>query len=954
MHMRLRNLGILFVLWSSTPAMADEPVDFATQIKPILTKQCIGCHGPDEDHREGGLGLHTRELAMSETDSGELGIVPGEPDESEVLRRLTTEDEDERMPPAAHASALKPEEIELIRRWIAEGAGYADHWSYVPMTRPEIPEVKRKDWHRSPLDRFVLARLEAEGLEPAAEASREKLIRRLSLDLIGLPPTVEEVDAFLADDRPDAYERLVDRLLASPAYGEHWARKWLDLARYADSQGYASDNLRTIWRYRDWAIRVLNADMPYDQFTIEQLAGDLLPDATDDQVLATAFHRNTMTNSEGGTDDEEFRYLAVVDRVNTTMQVWMGVTMGCAQCHTHKYDPIKHEEYFRFFALFNQTEDSDKNDDRPHLATLSSAERERKQMLSEQLAQAEKVLAETNAAETKRLTMVSRRGPVSARYVRVVLPGAGVFLSLAEVEVFAGGANVAQAGKASQINTGFGGPAHLAIDGNTNGLYAKAKSTTHTAASTNPWWEVDLGTEQVIDRIRVWNRTDPQVWKRLRGAKVIALDEARKPVWLGLLNPAPQVDREFPLPGPGEDFSKESVVLLAEEAVKSIDRVKALAAQVETLRVELAAIREVPTPVMRELAADKQRKTHLHIRGAYLDKGHEVKPGVPAAWGALADGMPADRLAMARWLVSPSNPLTARVAVNRQWEQLFGAGLVETSEDFGSQGMRPSHPKLLDWLAIEFIERGWSMKEFCRLVVTSATYRQSSQVTPEKLAQDPRNRLLSRGARFRLSAEQIRDTALAASGLLSHKMYGPPVRPPQPKSGLAAAFGKSLDWTTSTGEDRHRRGLYTQWRRTNPYPSMMAMDATDRTVCTVRRIRTNTPVAVFVTLNDPVYVEAAQSLARKVAEFEGEDLAARIVYAFRRVLTRRPTEQETERLTGLYQNLLAHYQREPTAAEQLATVPLGPLSAGMDVAQLATWTAIANTLLNLDEALTKD
>lgn len=772
---------------------ASEPkVDFSHDIRPILAAKCFACHGPDKESREAGLELNRRDQAIRELESGATAIVPGKSNQSELIARVLEKDEDMRMPPPDAGDRLKPQQIEQLRRWIDQGADYARHWSYIPPVRPALPKVKNKSWPRNPIDYFVLARLEAAELAPETEADRYRLVRRLSLDLIGLPPTIEEADAFVYDNRPDAYERLVDRLLASPHYGEHWARNWLDLARYADSKGYAQDELRNIWRYRDWLIDALNRDLPFDQFTIQQLAGDLLPNPTPDQLIATAFHRNTMTNTEGGTDDEEFRVAAVIDRVNTTMQVWMGVTMGCAQCHSHKFDPIAHEEYYQMFAIFNQTSDYDQPDERPTLFAPSADQQRR--------------LDELNAR-------------------------------IADIE--------------------------------------------HTAVSPSP----EL----------------PDLMKELKRA-----------------------------------------------------------------RDEIEAIKEQRTPILQELSPEKRRQTHVHIRGSFLNQGEVVEPQTPVAFGPLPGNCDHNRLALARWLVGPENPLTARVAVNRHWEQLFGTGLVETSEDFGSQGALPSHPELLDWLAVEFRESGWSMKQLSKTIVMSATYRQSSRVTPEKLEADPQNRLLSRGPRFRLSAEEIRDSALAASGLLSKKLGGPSVRPPQPQSGFRAAFGASLDWKTSTGEDRYRRGIYTLIRRVNPYPSLVALGATNRTTCTIRRVRTNTPVGAFVTLNDPVFVEAAQALARRkgapvessnsnqTKETRRQDVTDRVDFLFRCVLARHPTARESASLSSLYRSALEAYRADEEAATKMATDPLGPAPKGTDLGELASWAVVCNVILNLDEALTKD
>ncbi len=743
--MSVRWFAIWFLLAAGVPSVfgaeSDDPPDFSfsAQIRPLLANRCFTCHGPDAETREAGLRLDQRAAALAELDSGSRAIVPGQPDESELWIRITSSDEGMRMPPDGTGDPLNDSEIERIRRWIAAGAPYEQHWSFVPLEPVTPPQELRHDpWVRQPLDAFVLRRLRQRGLEPAEEADRYTLIRRLSLDLTGLPPSPAEVRAFVEDPASDADQRLIDRLLQSPAYGERWARVWLDLARYADSAGYAQDPPRVIWRYRDWVIDAWNRNLPFDQFTIEQLAGDLLPEATSDQQRATAFHRNTMTNSEGGTDDEEFRMAAVVDRVNTTMQVWMGLTMGCAQCHTHKYDPISQEEYYRFLAVFNNTQDADRGDESPTL--------------------------------------------------QEVLP-------------------------------------------------------------------------------------------------------------------------EYP--------------------------------------------DGVSTPVMRELPTDQRRATHIQIRGNFRNLGDAVSPGVPAAFHPLPQSVEPDRLAIAHWLVDPRNPLTARVAVNRFWEQLFGVGLVETSEDFGTQGEPPSHPELLDYLAFDFQQNGWDCQRLLRQIVTSATYRQASHVTPRKLEFDPDNRWLSRGASFRLSGEMIRDQALAVAGLLSDRRHGPSVRPPQPALGLNAAFGGSTDWETSPGEDRYRRSLYTFWRRTTPYPSLITFDAPSREVCTIRRLRTNTPLQALVTLNDPVFWEAAQGLARRITEEGGGEPAERVAYAVLLCLARPPAPDEQTRLVGLFHQARTRLQSQPEQAERLATEPLGPLPPETDVAALAAWTVVSNVLLNLDETLSK-
>ncbi|MEZ6065893.1 MAG: DUF1553 domain-containing protein [Planctomycetaceae bacterium] len=1133
---------------------AEPPVDFTYDVRPILSNKCFACHGPDDENRQGGvegLRLDSREGAIADLGDGGQAVVPAHPEQSRLLERVTADDADLRMPPADFGTALSPAEVDILRRWIAQGAAYAPHWSYMPPRRPAVPAVKQPKLPFNSVDRFLLSRLESLEIASAELADRETLIRRVTLDLTGLPPTPAEVEAFLQDDSPAAYERLVDRLLGSPAYGEHFARMWLDLARYADSAGYADDPPRTIWGYRDWVVNAFNRNQPFDQFTIEQLAGDLLPDATDEQRIATAFHRNTLTNNEGGTNDEEFRNVAIIDRVNTTFAVWMGTTMACAQCHTHKYDPITQREYYEFFAILNSTADADRRDESP-LVSIQSAEQRRQleewrseiarlesrlKQLTPELAQAMEVwqgrfveelewspLAVAAAESSGGTPLEVRDGEVFAgapqgtdtfvvtlpvavdtdvtglrltalpdaslpgngpgqaggnfvvtrvsatlepaagasfpgRFVRIELPGAGKMLSLAEVQVFRGGDNIARAGRATQSSTDFGGPPELAIDGNTNGDYRAAMSTTHTANSNDPWWEVDLTAVQPIDRIVVWNRTDGNVGSRLNGFRVVVLDGDRNEVWSETVAEAPAESREFPLSGvrpivfasAGASFTQsgfDAGAVLAEKSdpakgwaiaggqgepqsltliparplavtagAKVVLRVEQMSqwpqhllgrfrieltgdpqaaewgklpadvivilrkdrdgrSEAEHQRLteyflsiapELAGDRErlavvqrqlteqKPTttvPVMLELAPAQHRETKVQIRGDFMNLGEVVRPRLPAAFARLPNDTEPNRLTMARWLVSPENPLTARVMVNRFWEKLFGIGLVRTSEEFGSQGELPSHPALLDWLAVEFIESGWDVQHLLRLMVTSRAYRQSSRVTPELQAIDPDNRLLARGPRFRLTAEMVRDQSLAAAGLLGLAMGGPPVRPPQPNMGLNAAFGGSTDWETSRGEDRYRRALYIQWRRSNPYPSMSAFDAPNREVCTLRRDRTNTPLQAFVTLNDPVYVEAAQGLGRLIAAGSGS-VAERIAVGFRRCLARNPSEAELARLVDLYEQAKSRFAENPSEAEKLATDPLGPLPEGADRSEFAAWTLVGNVLLNLDEMLMK-
>ena len=1179
----MRRLPLaLALLGSALSARAADKVDFNYDIQPILSSKCFHCHGPDEKAREAKLRLDIREEALKERD-GIRAIVPGDLAASDLVERIVSKDKDEVMPPPKEGHPLEPREIELLKRWIAEGAEYKAHWSFVkPVVRgiadfglriadwekrePARGAALRKQqaalaaWPRNPIDRYILDRLLAEGLTPSREAEPETLIRRMSFDLTGLPPTPEEVQAFLQSairNPQSAIENLADRLLASPAFGERWARMWLDLARYADSTGYGSDAFRlNIWPYRDWVIGAFNRNLPYDRFTTEQLAGDLLPEPTPEQMAATAFHRNTMTNTEGGTIDEEWRVAAVKDRIATTGQVWMGLTVGCAQCHTHKFDPIPHKEYYSLFAVFNQTEDSDRNDEAPTMPMPTADEQTRREKLQAEIAALDAQMKGGSAdieteqhvwegqmarkVEWKTLPVVEAkvgvgqkietlpdgslivRGadaatenyvvkvtapaqpvtalrlealpddslpakgpgraangnavvsevrvslapavakPVRGRIVRVDLPGDEKMLALAEVQIFQAGANIATKGKAAQSSTDFNGQPEFANDGNTEGDFFKGRSVTHTRKEKNPWWEVAFAEDQDIDAIAIWNRTDGDVGSRLAGFKVTILDAARKPVWEKTVAAAPKPSlqlsvtggRDLRLRNASADFSQTGfdvaraidgdertgwafanetgrphaavfelrepvtakpgdvfVVTLVQShgaqhtlgrfrlsattapapvrelppsilttlALEPTERTAeqrdelakyyrplspqfaALNKQLEAKRADLAKVVPVKLPVLRERPADKQRETFVMNKGNYLSPGEKVQPGLFSAFaGAIPQGAPMNRLTAAQWIMSPENPLTARVAVNRFWAQLFGTGIVETEEDFGSQGALPSHPELLDWLAVTFSSPkansstqpalGWDVKALLKLIVTSATYRQSSQVTPELLQKDARNRLLAHFPRRRLDAEAVRDQALALSGLLSRKIGGPSVYPPQPAGLWNVAFnGGQNAYPTSQGEDAHRRGLYTFWRRTMPYPSMTTFDAPSRETCTVRRIPTNTPLQAFVTMNDPVFVEASQALAQRIVKEGGADSAARIRWALQLALARPADPKQAAALQSLYDAELANYRADAESAKKLA----GPLPPGADAAELAAWTVVANVLLNLDGVLMK-
>ncbi|HUG66745.1 MAG TPA: DUF1549 domain-containing protein, partial [Pirellulaceae bacterium] len=738
---------------------ADETIDFNRDIRSILSNKCFTCHGPDPDERQAGLRLDTQVGAFSPADSGTVVIVPNKPEESELVARISSGDDSLRMPPTESGKTLSAREVQLLTEWVRQGAAYSAHWSYIKPVRPELPTLaSHQGWPRHGVDHFILARLLQEKLTPSPEADRYALVRRLSLDLTGLPPTVEEVDRFVNDTDPKAYENLVDRLLEKKTYGEHWARMWLDLARYADSAGYADDPARTIWGFRDYVIRSLNDNKPFDQFTIEQIAGDLLPEPTEEQLIATAFHRNTLTNNEGGTNDEEFRNVAVVDRVNTTMAVWMGTTMACAQCHTHKYDPITQEEYFRFFAIFNDSEDADRRDESPFVEVWTDEQKQQEVDWKSEIAKLKaELVADTPQLREAQIAWEAKvaadeRQAVTGKIVRVEIVDREEFLSLAEVQVFRGEENVARQGKASQSSVDYAGPPELAIDGNTDGDYVKAKSTTHTKKEKNPSWQVELSEPAAVDRIVVWNRTDGDVGSRLSGFRVSILDDQQQPLWTQDIAESPSPSKELSVAGVPADVlaivktpaetrdDKQSEQL--NNYYRSISpELKSVRTQLNKVEKQLAGLKPYTTvPVMRDLPSDQRRSTKIQLRGNFLQTGDEVTAGVPAAFHSVPEGEPMNRLTLAKWLVDEDNPLTARVIANRYWEAIFGTGIVRTSEEFGSQGDLPSNPELLDWLATELIRLNWDMKAFVKLLVTSAAYRQSSAVTPELVELDPENR----------------------------------------------------------------------------------------------------------------------------------------------------------------------------------------------------------------------
>ncbi len=1033
--MKFRHIAIAVILYAHGASSFAE-VDFNREIRPILSENCFQCHGPDEGSRKGGsranghLRLDTAEGAQM--DLGDYAaLVPGNPDESELIYLVTSDDEEERMPPKKEGKPLNEDQIALLTQWIKEGGQYDTHWAYQKPNRPEVPVISDASLRlENPIDHFVTEKLVSKNISQSPEADKYVLARRVSLDLVGLPPSSEELDSFLKDESPSAYERYVEEILDKPSYGEHWARMWLDLARYADSAGYADDPPREIWGFRDYVIRSFNENKPFDQFTIEQIAGDLLDQPTLDQRVATAFHRNTKTNSEGGTIDEEFRNEAVVDRVNTTMAVWMGTTIDCAQCHTHKYDPITQEEYFRMFAIFNNTADEDRKDEEPVLALFSeSKQNERAQIesaIAEAKAKLERKLADPihqdrrhqwenelrsgSSWQTLRPSVDSMKATSGAPFsidsegvieiednprpqdtytIKVDRLDSIQEITAIRLEVFPDvdsddltewvlnelEVRLIDSNQEEEIESE---PESDEEETSPPKKSPKLKLYNATASFEQEWYRVEALHDGVGgERFSGWAAKGNL---RTRNEAVLEFASALKLAESDLLEfkliqnfPDKKIKRfrisvstvEDPFPAipesltsalstPVEDRSKsDENELLAFFAQHDPESAKELS-RIANMEEKLRQIRPTTTvPVMRQVAKDQLRKTHIQYRGSYFDKGPEVLPGTPGVFHPLPQrAATPDRLDLAHWLVDESNPLTSRVIANRYWEALFGVGIVATSEEFGSQGELPSHPELLDWLAVELMESGWDVKHLLKLMVTSATYRQSSKVTSATFEKDPDNRLLARGPRFRVSAETVRDQALAVSGLLSDSLFGPSVNPPQPEFGLKAAFGGETDWTTSEGPDRYRRGIYTSWRRSNPYPSMAAFDAPNREVCTVRRDNTNTPLQALVTLNDPVYIEASQALGRKMDSFVG-DLSAKIRYGFQESLIRPPSEEEVQALSRLFSDAHQRYQSDPESALAMATDPIGELPAGSNVADLAAWTIVGNTLLNLDEMFLK-
>jgi hypothetical protein len=1073
----------------ATHSVNEKPVDFNREIRPILSDACFTCHGPEEKSRQGNLRLDTKESVFSERNGYRI-VTPGNSATSRLYQKVSSKDDSYRMPPVWSGRSLTPKQIELFRVWIDQGAKWQSHWAFDAPKRPALPDVKDKAWPKNPIDRFTLARLEAEGLKPSPEADKATLLRRVSLDLTGLPPTPAEVDSFVADKSRDAYEKRVDRLLQSPHYGERMAIPWLDLARYSDTHGFHIDSLREMWPWRDWVITAFNRNMPFDQFTIEQLAGDLLPNATLEQKIASGFNRNNMINFEGGAIPEEYHVEYVVDRVSTTATTWLGLTMGCARCHDHKYDPIKQKDFYRFFAFFNTVPerglDGYEGNAVPVLSLPTPEQRRQMDDLDNKIAAAlaalpeKDVLAMRNEWQKTRLATLPEppRDGLATHYV--FNDDLSDSISHRDGKLVRGEISYddGQAGRAAefrgetQVSFGpagdFDPQQPFAISAWVN-FYEERGQVFQKRDPGEHWTGYELGFDDVAfsgkhernlrvvvrlaaswpdsaievrtkDRVRMDGShhfivnyegsakasglkilVDGKPWetesvkdtlrgtfrtsapfeigdKNLGGAfkgrigdlriysRILSDSEAENlavhlPARVLLTRlagkPAPEIatlQPEKPLEEAdiGElekaeskeekqaRVEKEDQAQLSEYFLKhdAPEKFRQAYSQLGELRKEKGKLEKSITTTMVMAEMSKPRDTFVLGRGQYENKGEKVTPGVPSFLPPMPEDLPRNRLGLAKWILDPSNPLTARVVVNQYWQQYFGTGIVKTAEDFGSQGEPPSHPALLDWLATEFIRSGWDIKAMQRLMVTSATYRQSSRASRELIERDPDNRLLARGPRFRLPAEIVRDNALAISGLLNDKIGGPSAYPYQP-AGLweEMAFGQGFSgqtYTPSAGPDLYRRGMYTVWKRTVPPPSLTLFDAPDREKCTARRGVTNTPLQALTLLNDPTYVEAARALAQRALRTGGKSDRERVDFAFKLATARMPDPQERAVLLTSLSEFRSTYRDDQANASKLLAVGETKPDSALDPREVAAWTTLAGMILNLDETITAE
>ncbi|MFM8434735.1 MAG: PSD1 and planctomycete cytochrome C domain-containing protein [Planctomycetia bacterium] len=1029
---------VCLCLCAAVATAAEPRLDFNRDVRPILSDRCFSCHGPDNEDRQAGLRLDVRDTAIAAVDSGMTAVVPGDPAKSEIIARITSTDPDIVMPPPRVNKPITPAEAEILKRWIAEGAEYRGHWAFERVERPAVPEVKNSAWARTPIDRFILARLEQEGLAPNPEADRVTLARRLALDLTGLPPVPADVDAFVADPSPDAYDRYVDTLLASPHYGERMAIEWLDAARYADSSGYQTDSSRQNWPWRDWLIRAYNDNLPFDQFTIHQLAGDMLDKPTRDQIVATGFNRNHRLNGEGGIIAEEWRVETVIDRVETTAQTWMALSAGCARCHDHKYDPLSQKEFYSLFALFNNVPETGTNQGKTHrgggnadpVHLLPTPEQER------ELARLEKVVADAEAAVTAEVANIDTLVAEWEKSIRPTLADPeNVWKTFEPLELRSvGGASFRRSedgswfveGKSPDLDTyefetlvpadrlgglrlevlpdaSLGGEGGFGRGGNGNIVVTKIEAeieppgdarvipvelTRAEATYSQDNWPAQSVLQLKGEKSKGWaidgnapEKREPRQIAVFPARAVDLPENARVKIRIRQEAFAGHTIGRFRLfysdadPGLlGVDGSKLPASVRKAFAVEAAKRTPELKDQIakfyranvdgpirraeaarDAAKKSVEAFRDSFDSVMVMREGPPRDAFVLH-RGDYDKPGEKVAAGLPAFLPQLAEGTKADRLALAQWLVSREHPLTARVWVNRLWERLFGTGIVKTSENLGNQAEYPSHPELLDWLAAEFMETGWDMKRFVRLVVSSAAYRQATTVSPEKLARDPENRLLARAARIRLPAETVRDVALAAAGLLVPTVGGPSVRPWMP-AGVwdeTSVYGDLRGYQPDTGPGRYRRTMYTIWKRTAAPPTMMLFDAPNRETCIVKRSRTNTPLQALALLNEPTFVEAAHGLAKRMLAEGGATPAERIAHGFRLAVGRQPTADELAALVDGFTADLATFSSAPERAERYATVGLVKKPDAVPAAEFAAYSLAANVLINLDEFVMRE
>ena len=955
-----RPIAILLVA-SSLAARAE--LDYNRDVRPILAESCFNCHGADPKSRKAKLRLDTAEGATANRKGEVIPIVPGDPDRSELIARIFSTDPDEQMPPPDHPLDLDDREKTILKQWIAEGAKYKGHWAFIKPDRPEAAHG---------IDTFVADKLREAGLRPNPPASKPTLIRRLSLDLTGLPPTPDEVAAFVADDAPDAYEKLVDRLLASPRYGERMAMVWLDGARYADSHGYQADWERYQWPWRDWVIKAYNDNLPFDQFTVEQLAGDLLPGATTSQIVATGFNRNHRVNTEGGSIAAEWLVENTIDRVETTGAVWLGLTFGCARCHDHKYDPITQKEFYQFFSFFHNIPEPGKGPGKqgnfePVIRIPQPGADTKVAALEKQIATAKANLAKTEKRYANTTSPKSQWHPV--KNISLTSQAGATMKRLDDGSFLATGKKPDKDTYLVRLNDTARNITGLMIEAlphesltnqslarSVNGNFVLSGIRSQQAKFANAAASYEQKGWPIKNALDGKNSTGWAVSGNTRAKANQAVFTLARPATAPL-----EFQLEFQalsahIAGRVKVYATSAAaptlpgkIPVHPEVKKVRDQIAKLEAQKKKLSADGPSVM-----IMKEMA--KPRDAFVLDRGEYDKPLEKVTAGLPAAFPPMPAGQPMNRLGLARWIVSPENPLTARVQVNRYWEMLFGTGIVASSENFGTQAEWPSHPELLDWLATEFVHLGWDTKAMLKTIVMSRTYQQGSEATPEKIEADPYNRLLSRGPRFRIQAEMVRDQALYVSGLLTEKMGGPSVYPYQPK-GIWSEFnfyGNLRNYKHAKDENLYRRSLYTIWKRTAAPPGMTLFDMPSRETCTVKRSRTNTPLQALALLNEITYVEASRALAQDMMKDGGATLADQIAYGFRKTTSRQPDTGEIETLIAGYQRRLERFQAEPDSATSLINLGESKPDAGLDPTKLAALTTVASILLNLDETITKE